>query len=382
MTTGAQRFKLVPDSEMLARPTVVYLVDGILVAGGFVLVHGDASVGKTFLGLDIGYCIASGTPWHGHRVQQGAVVYIAAEGISGLPRRVRAWKRGHAIAEPVNVHFLEQVVDPLKASDVTALIQALQALPTPPVLLVVDTWSACLSSGTGNENDAADTNKAAAAFRRIGSTFGATVMVVHHEGHAAPGRPRGSGALRGTADTAIGVSRNKKGEVTVRCTKQRDVPPFEPLAFKLNRIDLGDGESSCVLASTAITMALKPKAMQALNCLMAFGTAGATFTAWSAATGMSPSTFLRAVRELEDAKKITKDGDLYHSTFNLQTTSTSSNGGATHTQPPEPPHPHEGWRHGGGGGRHDRADHDAVSDLLAVWTAGAFGLDGRGQEGG
>ena len=44
------------------------------------------------MSLDLGLSVATGRQWLGKPVEKGLVVYIAAEGVGGLAKRVAAWK--------------------------------------------------------------------------------------------------------------------------------------------------------------------------------------------------------------------------------------------------------------------------------------------------
>ena len=66
---------------------------------------GKPGVGKSFLALDLAMSAAAGVPWLGKTTKQGDVVYICAEGTTGLKHRVRAWRNQRA-ANPTNIAFL------------------------------------------------------------------------------------------------------------------------------------------------------------------------------------------------------------------------------------------------------------------------------------
>src|SRR5690606_11723274 len=57
-----------------------WLVDGYFEADSLDLIFGEPGCGKSFISIDLGCSIATGTPWHGHEVKQGMVIYIAGEG--------------------------------------------------------------------------------------------------------------------------------------------------------------------------------------------------------------------------------------------------------------------------------------------------------------
>src|SRR4051794_26781139 len=55
------------------------LVDGLLASTGMTVQYGESGSGKTFVALDLGCHVAAGLPWRGMDVEQGVVVYVAAE---------------------------------------------------------------------------------------------------------------------------------------------------------------------------------------------------------------------------------------------------------------------------------------------------------------
>src|SRR5574340_354360 len=66
------------------------------------------------------------------------------------------------------------------------------------------------------------------------------VGVVHHSGHLATERPRGSSALRSNVDWMFGVFRDEKEMLaTLVCDKQKDDEQFGDEVFALTRHELG-----------------------------------------------------------------------------------------------------------------------------------------------
>src|SRR4051794_39667006 len=55
------------------------LIDGLLPKTGLTVLYGESGAGKTFVTLDLACHIAAGRPWRGMAVEQGVVVYVAAE---------------------------------------------------------------------------------------------------------------------------------------------------------------------------------------------------------------------------------------------------------------------------------------------------------------
>jgi putative DNA primase/helicase len=74
----------------LPRP---YIVKGLIGRGDFGLIVGQPGAGKSVLGPHIAYAVAQGRSIFGRRVQQGVVLYIAAEDGAGLRVRVRGLRQ-------------------------------------------------------------------------------------------------------------------------------------------------------------------------------------------------------------------------------------------------------------------------------------------------
>ena len=60
---------------------------------------------------------AMGLAWIDRAVKRGTVVYVAAEGSSGLGRRIKAYADSHELAEPEGIHFIHEPVNLLEARD-------------------------------------------------------------------------------------------------------------------------------------------------------------------------------------------------------------------------------------------------------------------------
>ena len=97
----------------------------------------------------------------GCETRQGIVLYIVAEGVSGLRQRVRAWEE-HA-GQHMDVLFLPIAVQLLSFTDVSAVVMLATELE--PVLIVVDT-QARVTVGA-DENSAKDMGELVAAIDRI-----------------------------------------------------------------------------------------------------------------------------------------------------------------------------------------------------------------------
>ena len=354
-------FSLIDDEDILKEPIVAFLVAQVLPARSLCLLVGRSGTAKTFLALDMALAVASGRPWHGHQVRKGPVIYVAAEGWSGLGSRIRAWKARHnQIGQHVGVQFLQDAVDPLDGGQIGRLLHQLRQRPEPPALIIIDTWSKCLAAGSGDEDKAKDVNRAIVELTRFVQELGATILLLHHEGHAVKGRGRGSSALRAGVDMEASLS--KVGHTIVLSnTKQRDTTEFHACAFRLCEQELEGAPSSCVLepATTpqkkGASEAWVPtaKATKVLEALSSFGPNGAAYGHWREKADTSETTFRRIRRDLVAHGYVTQAGKQYSVTDkgteysrDRQTTANGGSGG-DNTNSHQPPHP---FRGGGDGG--------------------------------
>ena len=83
----ASAFQFMAVGDLKYRPPE-YLIDGLIETETLGLLFGDPGCGKSFVGADIGLSVATGAPFHGRKVKQGAVFLIAGEVDSAALRDV------------------------------------------------------------------------------------------------------------------------------------------------------------------------------------------------------------------------------------------------------------------------------------------------------
>ena len=204
----------------IAPPTP--LVDGYLFLDSTATIYGHPGAGKSFIALDIAGSVSTGTAWHDHATKRGSVLYVVAEGTSGIRQRVRAWEREHG-RKMVGVYWL-----PIATQAGSAYWDGLidLSLEIKPRLVVLDT-QARVTVGK-DENSAKDMGQFVHDVDRLRRATGACVLTVHHAGKS--GSYRGNSALLGGFDTYIEVSKEDE-LITVHIDKQKDAP--EAPDFKL-----------------------------------------------------------------------------------------------------------------------------------------------------
>ncbi len=223
--------------DLAALPSPRWLIDGVLPAGVLALLHAEAGAGKTFVAVSMGLAVAADVPWHGETVDGGPVVWLAAEAAYDVADRAAAWQALHPDADPSGFLTVPGGVALNSDQQVAELLAALR--PVQPALIVVDTLA--LSIPGSDENSAADIGEVLGRIRWLIAETGATVLLVHHDGHNNAGRARGSSALPGAVDTRLSVSKPSHGVHRLTCKKQRSAPEFAPITFRL--VEAG-GESA------------------------------------------------------------------------------------------------------------------------------------------
>ena len=91
---GYLRNRVLKLDELRELPQPDTLVSGLLDLDSLAVLYGPPKAYKSFVALDWALSVATGSWWQGRRVEPCHVLYVAAEGVSGLWARVDAWM-GH-----------------------------------------------------------------------------------------------------------------------------------------------------------------------------------------------------------------------------------------------------------------------------------------------
>jgi len=255
------RFQFLSVTELYSLPPLTWLVKPYLDAKSLAVIFGEPGTMKTFAALDLGLCLATGRPWHGHRVQQGSVFYIAGEGLTGLSRRIRAWEISRETSLEDAPFFTSdrpaQILDGASAREVVQAADELRELHGDPVLIVIDTLNR--NFGPGDESSTADMGRFISIIDdKLRYRYGCAVLIVHHTGLNDKSRARGSSSLHAALDWEYQMSGLGIGVRTLTNTKTKDHKPPPPISFRQEIITLDgwvdpdDGEmmTSCVLHKT------------------------------------------------------------------------------------------------------------------------------------
>jgi hypothetical protein len=247
------RFAFAPAHEFVESAAPSWLIKGVLPRAGLGVVYGPSGSGKTFQVLDMAFAIARGGEWRGHKVTQGRVAYIAAEGAGGVRTRLKAYSIHHGIPlNEVPFHLLGAAPNFIEKADAMDIAKAVLAAGGAD-LLIVDTLAQVMPGG--DENSGKDMGALLNHCRGIHVATNAMVLLVHHPGKNEDRGARGWSGLRGALDVELRVE-SEAGTVSARrlmtITKMKDAEEGLEFGFSLRSVAVGlddDGEAitSCVV---------------------------------------------------------------------------------------------------------------------------------------
>ncbi|HDF2329016.1 TPA: AAA family ATPase [Morganella morganii] len=233
-----------------------YLIKGYLPGSSVASAYGASGSYKSFLAVSWGCHIATGKPWAGKPVTQGAVIYVVGEGGIGVPRRIRAWEQTLNGGSPIDsLYRVDCPIFPASPDSVQQVIQAANDVKTttgmPVRLIILDTLARCF--GGSDENAAKDMGAFIQGCDFIKAATQATVLVIHHSGKDQDKGARGSSAFRAALDVEFHVRREGEDPaIILSCTKMKDAEEPPRQAYDLHSVDLyvdedGDHITSLVL---------------------------------------------------------------------------------------------------------------------------------------
>lgn len=264
------KFGVIDLDALMAMEPPPWRVDGLLPEESFAVLYGPSGNGKTFVALDVCLCMAHGIPWHGRQTVKSSVLYIAAEGVAGLGKRIQAWHKAYGLDHrkalfrvvPCTVNMLDG------KADVAEIIKLIEGFGDVSVV-VIDTLARSFVGG--DENDAKDMGSFVTNAEAIKRATRGSVIAIHHTGKDKEKGARGSSALRGAVDTEIMVEKSEGlPNLKVRVTKQKDGEEGEPIRLRLVTTEVahpktGEVVASCVVAEDAAVVAGPPKRDQKLG---------------------------------------------------------------------------------------------------------------------
>jgi hypothetical protein len=244
------------------------LIKGLLPASGVAITGGQSSAGKTFTEMHKAVCLATTTPFFGHRiVEKVGTAFVAAEGRAFIPNRFAAALAKHSITEKLPIVWPKLLPDFSSSDGIKLFVRQLLELDKHyknefGVRLgnvVIDTVAACFSMKS--EDDNAEATKICNVMRTIGEEVGALMSPIHHYGKSLDSGLRGASAWKGSADLILGVLADidpLTGRASNRelvCCKARDGEQGPLSPFSLEFVKLGVDEDGDVYGSCCVVPA-------------------------------------------------------------------------------------------------------------------------------
>jgi hypothetical protein len=233
-------------------PEERWLIPNVVPWEELMMVYGPSRVGKTFVVLDVALSISCGLPFAGMPSERTPVLYIALEGVRGIPKRVKAWRTKHNISEEEAAFVISAGRLDLYSEDgfreVVRFVRDLQkACGLKFGLIIIDTLAKAM--GRGKENDNSDMTTVTLNAQQLGETFKASVMFVHHTGKAEEAGPRGGSALTANINASISVTKNSNGQRFLELDKMKDEDDSLRFAFSLDVVKLGTDKNGRTITS-------------------------------------------------------------------------------------------------------------------------------------
>ncbi|WP_292660242.1 AAA family ATPase [Nitratifractor sp.] len=227
---------LVPMTEIMQDLTPPrWLIKGIIPESGLVEIFGPSGSYKSFIILDMAYCIATGRDWQGMETRQGKVAYFAGEGFAGLRWRGIALEK-HYGAPPSDLFVSTRPLDLMDERSVEEAGDYLRGLGGVR-MAVIDTLHR--NAGASDENSAKDFGEILRLLDRHIKPNADTVAWAHHTGVEEMKRSRGTSARYAALDASFSVTSLGKLRVRMECTKMKDAAEPDPIGFEMEVIDTG-----------------------------------------------------------------------------------------------------------------------------------------------
>lgn len=235
-----------------------WLVEGFIEKDSVCMLFGEPSTYKSFLAMDLAFCIGAGIDWNGNPVAQGQVLYLAGEGFSGIQKRFMALEEKYGCSQQ-NIFVSSKPAALIDPDSVDEVIQAINSASVKPELIVIDTLHR--NFGDGDENSSRDFGVLMANLDTLRSHTNAAILFIHHSGHRDKSHGRGSSSIRASLDCEYQLKRKGQG-VELICHKMKEFEKPDNQAFELEKVTValptGSADAAYIKSGNAKSIASKP----------------------------------------------------------------------------------------------------------------------------
>ena len=247
-------FRLIDDVALDALPDAEWTIENMSQRGTLEIIAGPSGAGKTTFAATRGCHQATGQPFLNFGIlRAGPVIYAALEGIGAFKKKIHTWKQAHGfnLQERIGVHTINEPVNLLRADAALGLVIASESIGG-AMEIYIDTVARATSGNEDND----DLSLVVAYADHVRRETGARVTLIHHFGKDKARGSRGGSALPAAADTVLTLE-SLKGHHVLKCDKQRDGAPFDPVFLRLVPTDSTalfercEGQAAPLFISTA-----------------------------------------------------------------------------------------------------------------------------------
>lgn len=231
-----------PISELLAMPDTDpdWMVDQLFTVGSNGWVGAEPKVGKSWVVLELAYCLSTGMPFLGRfAVKQPRRVLYAQEedSIDRVKRRLKKLIKGDAIRPmPSDEYWQWSIRVGFKLDDLMWLERLRQEIVSYEAeVVILDVFNRMHGS---DENKQQEMTAILNNLNRMSNDYGVAFIIVHHnrkpqQGDEARGnqRIRGSGVLGGWGECSLYLRRSKEKDTVIVTPESKDAPEMEDFQF-------------------------------------------------------------------------------------------------------------------------------------------------------
>lgn len=229
-------------NDLMYLKSQTYLIENLIPEGGLSVIYGQPASYKSFVAIDMCLSISSNIDWQGFDTGAGKTLFIAAEGVGGLKKRIQAWMaKNKGIKKTPDFHVLATTVDFLDPEQLEKLVNTIETIGKDFKLIVIDTIARTLSNSGSDENSASDMGMFLSACDTLREKTKSAILAIHHSGKNEASGLRGSSALLGGVDTSINCSHS--GTVNLSVQKQKDTEQLEMISLEVEKRQLFDETS-------------------------------------------------------------------------------------------------------------------------------------------
>ncbi|BFU76927.1 hypothetical protein ALC152_01420 [Arcobacter sp. 15-2] len=212
-------------------------IKGIIPKEGLVEGYGSSGSYKSFIFLDMGFCVASGISWQGFEVMQGAVLYIAGEAPQGVKKRLKGLSIHYDIKE-LDFAILPMPTNLMDENEIILLSNEIKELyPNGMAMIIFDTLHR--NSTGSNENSAEDWGIILGMIDKYIRPIVENIIWIHHSGTQEQGRSRGTNSRYASADVSIRIEKSETLIAKVINDKQKESEEFSNMHFDMKIQDIG-----------------------------------------------------------------------------------------------------------------------------------------------